>query len=89
MSGKEDPAPAFNPQRKIVIVRGLRNGNVEFEFAVGDTAMSVELMMPEAAFEEFCRTNNVLKVDADPHPAPTSDAQRAMEWRPSDVQRHI
>jgi phenol hydroxylase P0 protein len=37
----------------------LASGLVEFEFAVGDPDTCVELVMPEAAFEEFCRNNQV------------------------------
>lgn len=39
-----------------VRVTGIRNGTfVEFEFALGDRDLSVELIMPFAAFDEFCR----------------------------------
>ncbi len=39
-----------------VRVTGIRNGTfVEFEFAIGDRDLSIELIMPFAAFDEFCR----------------------------------
>ncbi|HYG89268.1 MAG TPA: phenol hydroxylase subunit [Azospirillum sp.] len=39
-----------------VRVTGIRSGKfVEFEFALGDSDLSVELIMPFTAFEEFCR----------------------------------
>lgn len=39
-----------------VRVTGIRNGRfVEFAFALGDSDLSVDLIMPFAAFEDFCR----------------------------------
>lgn len=32
---------------------------VGFEFAIGEPALFVELMMPAAAFKEFCAVNQV------------------------------
>lgn len=50
----------FDITRKFVrVLRKLPNGLVEFEFAVGDPDVAAELIMPVAAFEEFCRTNQV------------------------------
>lgn len=46
---------------KFVRVRRRRdNGLVEFDFTIGTPEVFVELMMPEAAFDEFCRTNAVV-----------------------------
>lgn len=51
---------AFDVTRRYVrVLDTLPNGLVEFEFAVGDPDVSVELVMPEAAFKEFCRKNQV------------------------------
>lgn len=49
------------------------DGFIEFDFAIGDPELSVELILPEAAFQEFCATNQVrhlsdeegARVDAD------------------------
>lgn len=39
---------------------GRMNGNfVEFSFAVGSPDLMVELVMPLASYEDFCRTNQV------------------------------
>lgn len=35
------------------------NRFVEFEFSIADRGLCVELMLPEAAFSEFCKANNV------------------------------
>lgn len=50
----------FDITRKFVrVVRTRPNGLVEFEFAVGDPDVAVELVMPQAAFAEFCAANGV------------------------------
>lgn len=35
---------------------------VEFDFAIGDPSLFVELVMPPAAFESFCRSNEVVQM---------------------------
>lgn len=51
---------------------------VEFDFAIGDPSLFVELVMPQGAFEAFCASNDVV---------PMTDAQiRAVDaemekWR--------
>lgn len=61
-------APCF------VRVRARRSdGFVEFDFAIGEPGLTVELILPTAAFEEFCATHRVrhlstveeARVDAD------------------------
>ncbi len=81
-------AAAAAPLRKLVRVTGERNGIIEFEYGVGDISMALELMLPPAAFEEFCRTNAVEIVTETRAEAP-SEEERAMGWLPSDVQRRI
>lgn len=50
----------FDITRKFVrVMRTLPNGLVEFEFAVGEPDVAVELVMPKAAFDEFCAANQV------------------------------
>ncbi len=36
-----------------------RHGMVEFDFSIGDPELYVEMILPEAAFREFCDNNNV------------------------------
>ncbi len=56
-------------QAKFVRVRRRRdNGLVEFDFAIGTPEVFVELMMPDAAFDEFCRTNAVVDLTGQPGP---------------------
>lgn len=65
--GQEDnvqPGVSFDPTRRYVRVCEQRpDGFVEFEFAIGDPALCVELMLPEAAFHEFCLANAVIVLD--------------------------
>lgn len=53
------------------------DGLVEFSFAVGERDLSVDLAMPQAAFDDFCRQNAVEFVeDSDVH----STGDRADDW---------
>ena len=65
--GQEDivqPGITFDPTRRYVRVCEQRpDGFIEFEFAIGDPALCVELMLPEAAFHEFCLANAVIVLD--------------------------
>jgi phenol hydroxylase P0 protein len=58
------PASGFDATRRYVRVCERRpDGFIEFEFAIGDPALCVELMLPEAAFHEFCLANEVIVLD--------------------------
>lgn len=48
-----------------VRITGIRRGRfVEFDYSVGDRDLSVELIMPLAAFEEFCRRDGTMVLPA-------------------------
>jgi Phenol hydroxylase subunit len=47
-------------KRWINVLRRTENGFVEFEFFVSDADLCIELILPEAAFKEFCLNNNVV-----------------------------
>lgn len=47
------PAPV-DMQRRSIRATGWRSGFVEFEFTLGDPLLTVELVMPPAAFAAFC-----------------------------------
>jgi len=50
----------FDPSRKFVrIVAHHHDGMVEFEFAVGEPELFVEMRLPQAAFDDFCATQGV------------------------------
>lgn len=54
----------FDTTRKFVRVIETRdNGMVEFEFAIGEPELFVELLLPARAFAEFCKANQVTRLD--------------------------
>jgi phenol hydroxylase P0 protein len=62
-----------------VRVLGTRLGRfVEFEFALGDGDLAVELILPTEAFEEFCRARSAIVSAPD---AETADALEQLAWR--------
>jgi phenol hydroxylase P0 protein len=59
-----NPTLTFDPTRKFVRVTELRrDGFVEFEFALGEPELFVEMILPATAFDEFCALNKVSFVD--------------------------
>lgn len=53
--------PGFDPARRYVRLTQVRSdGFVEFEFAIGDPDLAVELILPADAYRAFCRDNHVL-----------------------------
>ncbi|MCX7059874.1 MAG: phenol hydroxylase [Gammaproteobacteria bacterium] len=53
--------PAFDVERRYVRFRELRSdGFVEFDFAIGDPELCVELTLPLPAYQAFCRQNAVI-----------------------------
>jgi phenol/toluene 2-monooxygenase (NADH) P0/A0 len=56
-------APAFDPGRRYVRLLHVRtDGFVEFEFAIGEPELAVELILPADAYREFCRHNRVIEL---------------------------
>lgn len=51
--------PGFDVTQKFVRIRHLGDdGYVEFDFAIGDPRLSVELVMSKRDFQAFCAANN-------------------------------
>jgi phenol hydroxylase P0 protein len=74
-------AEDFDPRRKFVRVVELRaDGFVEFDFAIGEPELFVELIMPAAAFDEFCASNKVSFVDTQQRLKVNSGEGDAAEW---------
>ncbi|WP_233446489.1 phenol hydroxylase subunit [Paraburkholderia terrae] len=60
------PPRAFDITRRYVRFREQRDdGFVEFDFSIGDPALSVELVMPLRDFQSFCRANRVIYLTRD------------------------
>jgi phenol hydroxylase P0 protein len=89
-------APAVKPQevvrmkrenqvdtnKKYVRVTGCRAKDfIEFDFAIGSPDLFVELILPEAAFSDFCRQNDVVLLPS----GVGSEVHDALEWRLRDA----
>jgi len=68
------PVVSVDISRRFVRITGERRGCVEFDFAIGWPELSVELVLPRAAFDDFCRRNAVTFLDPTPDP-PTPDEE--------------
>ena len=56
-----DGPTTFDRLIKYVRVRSADSARfVEFDFAINDPSLFVELIMPRSAFEEFCQKNKVV-----------------------------
>jgi phenol hydroxylase P0 protein len=74
---------AFDPNKKFVRVNELRkDGFVEFEFAVGEPELFVEMILPAGSFDEFCALNGV-RFLAPNEASPNED--EAWNWRLRDA----
>lgn len=71
----------FDTTRKFVRVLETRdNGLVEFEFAIGEPELFVELLLPTPAFAEFCAANAVTVIDAKPQADPSTADSDEAQW---------
>ena len=77
----------FDPSRRFVRVRRVRDdGFVEFEFAIGDPDMFVEMILPQQALAGFCTANDVVLLEE----LPATDefaGQPDERWTLSDATR--
>ncbi|MCE1235235.1 MAG: phenol hydroxylase subunit [Hyphomicrobiales bacterium] len=79
VQGTGAPARTDDLPQARVRVLGTRLGRfVEFEFSLGDDDLSVELILPTKAFEEFCRARSAVVLPPD---ASTAEALEQMAWR--------
>jgi phenol hydroxylase P0 protein len=74
MLSRIDPAPSSasadlpevdTSKRFVRVTERRADGLVAFDFAIGWPELSVELMLPAAAFDEFCAVNRVILLDHD------------------------
>lgn len=69
--------------RRFVRVTGEhKNGFIEFDYAVGEPEVFVELVLPSDAFEDFCEINHVELL---PSEHTLNDQKQDWEWRISDA----
>jgi len=65
--------------KKFVRITGIRlDRYVEFEFSVNDADLTIELILPFAAFDEFCTAQQAVVLH--PEPATATDLER-LAWR--------
>jgi len=77
---ENDVAPASDdPMQARVRILGTRLGRfVEFEYALGDGDLAVELILPTKAFEEFCKARSAVVTTPDTE---TAEAVEQLAWR--------
>ena len=59
-----------------------RPGLVEFNFSIGDPSLYLEMILPDEAFDEFCRSNQVTFLTDEQAEAV---AKQQEKWRYGDV----
>ncbi len=73
-------ATSFDPTRRYVrVVERRPDGLVEFEFAVGEPELFVEMLLPEPAFLAFCREQGVVATEASAAPVGSAATASAHE----------
>ncbi|SDB81564.1 phenol 2-monooxygenase P0 subunit [Raineyella antarctica] len=76
--------PGFDTTRRFVRVTHVReNDLVEFDFAIGEPEIFVEMVLPRAAFEEFRQEHHAITLQ--PEAPSTEDPADATHWRLADV----
>lgn len=55
--------PVDMNRKYVRLVERRPDGLVEFEFSISDPQIFVEMLLPEAAYEDFCRMNRVILLD--------------------------
>jgi len=72
---------AFDPAARFVRVIDARaDGLVEFEFAVGEPQLFVEMVMPRVQFETFCAQQHVTPTHGPLPPAPGGSEENEWDW---------
>lgn len=70
--GPLEPQTCDTSRKYVRVTEERADGLVAFDFAISWPELSVELLLPRAAFDEFCATNRVIWLAArpeDPTPA--------------------
>ncbi len=72
----------FDELPRYVRIRGVINDRfIEFDFAIGEPNLYVELVLPKDAFDAFCRHNNVTMMTDEQAAAVDADMEK---WRYGD-----
>jgi len=74
------PSPWDVARRFVRIVDERTDGLVEFEFAIGEPQLYVEMLMPRAQFEEFCAGQGVVPTHGTLACAAPGTQQHEWDW---------
>ncbi len=75
----EPPQKQFAELTRYVRVRRVVNDKfVEFDFAIDDPSLYVEMILPKSAFDAFCRHNKVVMMTEEQAAAVDADMEK---WR--------
>ena len=79
------PADIFDLSRKYVRISNVRpEGLVEFDFAIGEPELVVEMILTPEAFQEFCETHKAIMLP----PEEGSNVEPSdWDWRMKDATR--
>jgi phenol hydroxylase P0 protein len=81
--GSAPTADSFQRLTRYVRVRGeTASGFIEFDFAIGDPSLYVELVLPRGAFDIFCERNDVVFMSDEEAAAVDADMEK---WRYGDL----
>jgi len=59
----DEPLLADTSRRFVRLIEERSDGLIAFEFSIGWPELAVELLLPTAAFAEFCARNKVQRLD--------------------------
>ena len=77
-----DNSADFSSLKRYVRIRDVIDDKfVEFDFAIGDPSLYVELVLPRAAFDSFCQHNKVEMMTEEQAAAVDADMEK---WRYGD-----
>jgi len=62
-TSEPEPLVCDTSLRYVRVTEERADGLVAFDFAIGWPELSVELLLPRPAFEEFCATHRVQRLD--------------------------
>jgi len=78
MSNQQNHIAGIKGQRYVRVTKVLHDKYVEFEFAIGDPTINVELVLPFEHFRKFCEDNNAQHLSAEQEAAVDYDK---LKWR--------
>lgn len=73
----------FDRFTRYVRIRNRIKGFVEFDFAIDDPRLYIELVLPKAAFDDFCVKNSVVHMTGEQAQAVDMDMEK---WRYGELQ---